>query len=219
MPRWPALSVALALAAIAAGPADAANNSARNPQGKGEVSYKWIDEKGVTHYGDFVPPEYAKRERAVLNQEGVVIRKLEAERTPEQRAADALRQRDAESRKQHDQFLLTTYTSVGDIETLRDQRLEQIVGQSNAAQQYVESLNSRLTGLQAKAQLFKPYSSDAAARRMPDDLAADLVRTVGELRVQNNVLASKQREHSEVSQQFQADIVRFAELQAGRSPR
>ena len=219
MPRWTVLSVALALAAVAAGPARAANNSARKPESKGEVSYKWTDEKGITHYGDYVPPEYAKRERAVLNQEGVVIRKLEAEKTPEQRAADALRQRDVESRRPHDQFLLTTYTSVSDIETLRDQRLEQIVGQSSAAQQYVDSLNSRLTGLQARAQLFKPYSSDAAARRMPDDLAADLVRTVSELRVQSNVLTTKQREHADVAQQFQADIERFAELQAGRAQR
>ena len=155
----------------------------------------------------------------MLNQEGVVIRKLEAEKSPEQRAAEALRLRDTEARKQHDQFLLNTYTSVDDIETLRDQRLEQIVGQSAAATQYVESLNSRLTGLQAKAQLFKPYSSEGGARRMPDDLAADLVRTVSEVRMQNNVLLAKQREHADVSQQFQVDIERFAELQSGRAQR
>lgn len=220
MPRWPALSVALSLAAFAAGSAAAAgNNSSRSQPNKGEVTYKWVDEKGITHYGDSVPPEYAKRERAVLNQEGVVIRRLEAEKTPEQRAAEAARLRDAEARKQHDQFLLNTYTSIGDIETLRDQRLEQIVGQSTAAQQYVDSLNSRLAGLQAKAQLFKPYSSNAGARRMPDDLAADLVRTVSELRVQSNALLAKQREHAEVKRQFQADIERFAELQGGRRAR
>ncbi len=219
MLRLPLLPVALVLAAFASASAGAAGNSTRNPEKKGDLAYKWVDEKGITHYGDYVPPEYAKRERAVLNQEGVVIRRLEAEKTPEQRAADALRLRDAESRKQHDQFLLNTYTSVGDIETLRDQRLEQIVGQSAAAKQYVESLNSRLTGLQAKAQLFKPYSGDAGARRMPDDLAADLVRTVSELRAQNNVLLAKQREHADVSQQFQADIERFAELQSGRAVR
>lgn len=167
MLRLPAVSVALALAAFAVDSAGAASNGARNPEKKGDVTYKWVDEKGITHYGDYVPPEYAKRERAVLNEEGVVIRKLEAEKSPEQRAAEALRLRDTEARKQHDQFLLNTYTSVDDIETLRDQRLEQIVGQSAAATQYVESLNSRLTGLQAKAQLFKPYSSEGARAACP----------------------------------------------------
>ncbi|MBV6416356.1 MAG: hypothetical protein CMLOHMNK_00898 [Steroidobacteraceae bacterium] len=219
MLRRPALPVAFAIAALAVGVADAQNNASRGGQGKDDVTYKWVDEKGVTHYGDSVPPEYSKSERAVLNQEGVVIRRLEAEKTPEQRAADELRQRDIQSRKQHDQFLLNTYTSIADIETVRDQRLDQIVGQTAAARQYVDSLNTRLTGLQAKAQLFKPYSSAVGARRMPDDLAADLVRTVSELRSQNNVLRSKEQEHDGISRQFQADIERFVELQAGRKPR
>jgi len=212
--RLSVLTVALVLAALAAGPADAAPRN----QGadKGDVSYKWTDEKGVVHYGDHVPPEYAKSVRAVLNQGGVVIRRLEAEKTPEQRAADALRDRDIEARRQHDRFLLTTYTSVKDIETLRDQRLEQIVGQSASASQYVDTLNERLAGLQAKAQLFRPYSSDENARRMPDDLAADLVRTVSELRAQNNILRAKQLEHQGVSRQFQSDVERFVELQQGR---
>lgn len=217
--RWPALPVAFVIAALAAGPADAASKAPRKSADKGELSYKWTDEHGVVHYGDHVPPEYAKSERAVLNADGVVIRRLEAEKTPEQRAADELRNRDVEARRQHDRFLLTTYTSVRDIEALRDQRLEQIVGQSNAARQYLDSLNTRLSGLQAKAQLYKPYSSDDTARRMPDDLAADLVRTVSELRAQNNILLSKQQEHAGVARQFQADIERFAELQSGRAER
>lgn len=216
MLRWPALTVTLTLAVLAAGPVDAATKNKNKNKGAdtGEVSYRWTDEKGVVHYGDHVPPEYAKSERAVLNQDGVVIRRLEAEKTPEQRALDAARDRDIDARRQHDRFLLTTYTSVKDIEALRDQRLEQIVGQSAAARQYVDSLNTRLTGLQAKAQLYRPYSSDENARRMPDDLAADLVRTVSELRAQNNILLTKQQEHDGVARRFQADMDRFVELQA-----
>ncbi|HNR22375.1 MAG TPA: DUF4124 domain-containing protein [Steroidobacteraceae bacterium] len=214
MLRWPALTVTLTLAVLAAGPVDAATKNKNKGADTGEVSYRWTDEKGVVHYGDHVPPEYAKSERAVLNQDGVVIRRLEAEKTPEQRALDAARDRDIDARRQHDRFLLTTYTSVKDIEALRDQRLEQIVGQSAAARQYVDSLNTRLTGLQAKAQLYRPYSSDENARRMPDDLAADLVRTVSELRAQNNILLTKQQERDSVALQFQADMDRFVELQS-----
>jgi hypothetical protein len=28
-----------------------------------EKLYKWVDENGIVHYGDHVPPEYAKNER------------------------------------------------------------------------------------------------------------------------------------------------------------
>ena len=33
---------------------------------QGTTSYKWVDDKGVVHYGDRVPPDAVKRERAVL---------------------------------------------------------------------------------------------------------------------------------------------------------
>lgn len=189
----------------------AAAMAASQPSSEG-VTYKWYDEKGNPHYGDSVPPQYSKRERAVLNQEGVEVRRLEAEKTPEEAAADAERQKALNLRRQHDQFLLTTYTSVSDIEALRDQRVDQIQGQSTAAEQYIDTLNSRLAGLQARAQLFKPYSARPDARQMPDVLAEDLVRTLNELRSQRNVLIAKSAERDAVMKQFQSDIDRYREL-------
>ena len=32
--------------------------------------YKWVDENGVTHYGDAIPPEYSKQTHDVLNEQG-----------------------------------------------------------------------------------------------------------------------------------------------------
>ncbi len=177
-------------------------------------TYKWTDDQGVVHYGDNVPPQYSQKEQAVLNSRGVEVRRLDAQKTPEQLAA-AMRAQEAElKRKQHDAFLVNTYASVKDIETLRDQRLEQIQGQKSAAQQYVESLNSRLSSLQTRAKVFKPYNSRPEAHRMPDDLAEDLVHTLNELRTQNNVLASKSEEESTLRAEFQADIQRYQELHA-----
>ncbi len=60
-----------------------------------------------------------------------------------------------------------------DIESLRDVRLEQISGQRRAAEEYVESLHSRLGTLQSRALNFKPYNEAPGARRMPDDLAEE----------------------------------------------
>ncbi len=67
----------------------------------------------------------------------------------------------AARQKQHDSFLLATYTSVKDIEQLRDERLLQIKSQRVAAEQYVASLGERLAALQTRAQNFKPYSTRA----------------------------------------------------------
>jgi hypothetical protein len=54
----------------------------------GRTVYKWVDEHGVIHYGDHIPPEYATQERQVINKQGVEIRRLEAQKTPEQLAAE-----------------------------------------------------------------------------------------------------------------------------------
>jgi hypothetical protein len=188
----------------------AANNS--SPKSGSSVSYRWVDEQGIVHYGDRIPPQYAQQEQTVLNNQGVEIRHLDAPKSPEQLAAEARIEQSVTRQKQHDNFLLTTYTSVKDIEALRDLRLEQLRGQRVAAQQYVDNLHSRLSGLQTRALLFRPYSDHPGARQMPDDLAEDLVRTLDELRTQSNALAIKHEQEVTLKTQFQADIERYREL-------
>jgi hypothetical protein len=178
------------------------------------VVYRWTDEQGVVHYGDRIPPQYAQKERTVLNSQGVEVRKLDAQRTPEQAAAEARTQQNVFRQKQHDTFLITNYASVKDIEALREVRLDQLRGQKSAAEQYVESLHSRLSTLQARAKGFQPYNASPQARRMPDSLAEDLVHTLNELRTQSNVVVAKSEEETALKAQFQADIERYRELHA-----
>src|SRR6202043_586637 len=99
---------------------------------------------------------------------------LDAQKTPQQIEAETRVRDEALKQKQHDSFLVTTYTSVKDIEALRDVRLDQLEGQRVAAEQYVDNLRSRLTTLQTRARLYRPYTERANARKMPDDLAEDL---------------------------------------------
>ncbi len=82
---------------------------ADRPDGGRTGAYKWVDEKGVTHYGDSVPPEYSKQESTILNRKGVEIGRIAAQRTPEQLAEEARAQEELIRKKQHDSFLLTTY--------------------------------------------------------------------------------------------------------------
>jgi hypothetical protein len=179
---------------------------------QGGIAYKWVDEQGVVHYGDHIPPQYAQQDREVLNSQGVPVGHVEAAQTPEQAAAAALKKAELFKQRQHDSFLMSTYTSVKDIEALRDVRLDQLQGQRTAAEQYVESLRSRLGSLQVRAVSFQPYSANPDARRMPDDLAENLVRTLNEVRVQSAALAAKSEEEKTLRAQFDADIQRYREL-------
>jgi Domain of unknown function (DUF4124) len=211
MSRIPA-RLTLLLAALSLGTGALA--PAQDKVGKGGQTYKWVDDKNVTHYGDSVPPEYVKRERAVLNNQAVEVGRLEAQKTPEQLAEFERRDKLARAQKEHDQFLLTTYTSVRDIEALRDQRLQQLADQRASMENYVGSLNERLTQLQLRAQVFRPYNASAGARQMPDKLAEDLIRTVNEVRRQRTTLDERRDEETALRARFQSDIDRFRLLRS-----
>ena len=73
------------------------------------------------------------------------IGRIEAQKTPEQLAEEDRRQQAILHQKQHDAFLLTTYSSIADIERLRDERLARSMRSARAAEQYVENLQSRLS--------------------------------------------------------------------------
>jgi hypothetical protein len=181
---------------------------------QGTTSYKWVDDKGVVHYGDRVPPDAVKRERAVLNDQGVEVGRLSAEKTPEELAAEKLSLAVAARLRERDDLLRATYSSVRDIELLRDQRLEQLHEQRMSTQTYVATLNQRLAELQARAQTFKPYNPAPGARRMPDGLAEDLVRTVNEISRQRQLLDDRTAAEAQTRTQFQSDIERFRQLRA-----
>lgn len=183
------------------------------------TTYKWTDDQGVVHYGDSIPPQYAQKAHETLNKQGVAVGHSDAQKTPDQLAADAAQQETALKQQQHDSFLNATYTSVKDIESLRDVRLDQLQGQRNAAQLYVESLRSRLIALQERARHFRPYDSKPGARRMPDDLAEDLVHTLNEMRTQTNALTAKNDEVTAVRAQFDMDIQRYRELHEAHARR
>ena len=188
--------------------------------GSGGIAYRWVDEKGIAHYGDHIPQEYAQHESVILNRQGVEIGRLAAPKSVIELQEEARRTRELQQQQQRDNFLLATYASVKDIEQLRDQRLQQLRGQRIAADQYVASLHERLLGLQARAMSCRPYSSEPRAPRMSDDLAEDLVHTLNEVRTQRNTLAAKDQEETRIRAQFQADIDRFQQLRAaGDAPR
>jgi hypothetical protein len=182
-------------------------------------TYKWVDEKGVIHYGDSVPQEYSQREQQVLNSQGVEVQKRQAEMSTAEAAAYAAKQKEEARRRSHDMFLISTYPSVAEIENVRDARLDQINGQISASEAYIATLTTRVDRLKQRSMGFAPYNTKPAARRMPDDLAEEMVRTLSELRTQNFAMAQRRTELQKVVDQFDVDIRRFKELRTSAAAR
>lgn len=198
-----------ALLLIAGATALAAQSSNKS---NGKPLYKWTDEKGVVHYGDSIPPQYAKQDRHVLNRRGVEVGLLEGEKTDAERAAEAARDQAYSSARHRDQMLVTAYVSVAQIEEVRDQRLDLIEGQVKVTSQYLETLEGRLKSLQSQTYFFRPYNPNGSADPMPDHLAEDLVHTVRNIRTQERTLAGKRAEQEALRTEFQTYIDRYREL-------
>jgi hypothetical protein len=213
----PALCLLALLAAPVFAPAAAEQRSSSSKATK--PVYKWVDDKGVTHYGDAIPAEYADQDKTVINRQGVPVATIPGRRTPEQ-LEDAARQRTAEERarqelilaRQRDQNLLATYLSVEEIESLRDRRLEILEAQSKVTNQYLDTLRTRLGQLETQARRYSPYVADEGAGPMPEHLAEDLIRAVNEIRAQEKSLETRRLESVRLQEQFARDISRFREL-------
>ena len=191
----------------------------RAPGDKGPAMYKWVDEQGVTHYGDAIPPQYANREKQVLNAQGVQVGTIAGSLTPEQAAQAAARRAEEDSaqaavirERERDKHLLATYLTVAEIENLRDRRFEILDGQARVTQQYLEHLRSHEHLLLVQVQHFQPYTIAANTGQMPDRLAEDLVRTESDIRNQQRNLDGKRQEAASMKAQFDSDIARFREL-------
>jgi hypothetical protein len=179
---------------------------------KSSKFYKWVDQQGVTHYGDHIPPEYASQEREIINARGVEIDHLDAQKSPDQLAAEDQRRIDAESAGSRDRNLLNTYVSLQEIERLRDQRLALLTDQIKVTSQFLDSLNGKMRKLQDSSRRFKPYNADPKAPRMPDQVAEDLVRLGTDIRTQEQNLQQKRTDDANMRAQFESDIARFKEL-------
>jgi len=127
----------------------------------------WQDEKGQRACGDHVPPQYAKKEREVYNQRGIVVKTLKAEETPEQRAAEqraaeeAQRQLEEQQKQQaNDKFVLQTYRSLDELKAERDNRLATFDTRLDLAQKAVDRGGASLKELQDRADVERSAGRD-----------------------------------------------------------
>lgn len=193
--------------------------SAHAQQNQGSEVYRWVDEDGVVHYGDRVPPEDSKRDRDVLNDQGVRVGSEQGEITPEERAAmereeqrKQERQREHTERARRDRMLLETYLSVEDIKNLRDRRLELLESQIQVTQLYLSNLRERLAELEKLTQRYAPHNEDEDAPPMPDSLSSDMARAKESIEIYEQRLEQSRTEQQQVRESFASDIERFREL-------
>lgn len=179
--------------------------------------YKWVDEDGVVHYGDRIPPEYTNDPHERFNQGGVKIGADEGELSEEEVAARAEQERINQQLLAYDEQLLKSYERVSDIERLREARLADLKQQDDLAQNYLVGLEKRQKDLEIEAQRYNyPYDPLSDKPPVPDNLTRELMDTAANVEKYREVLARRIRMREELVASFNRDIERFQELKSKR---
>lgn len=163
--------------------------------------------------GDTVPPEYAQQGHQELSKQGAVKEEQKRVKTTEELEAEAKQAAKAEEelpkkeQANNDKILLQTFSSVDDIELIRDERLKAIDSSIKLAEKRTDTI---------KQDLDKRIKSAADAERAGNKPNDALLKDIESLRRQvennNDYIAGKRKEQEQTTQEYITKIQRFKEL-------
>lgn len=184
--------------------------------------YRWVDDKGVVHYGDHVPAQYSKKERQILNSQAIVVETLAAQKTKEQLALEAQeRSRQAELRRianekaHHDRILLATYSAPQDIDNALAQAQETIDTRLNVININIENLQKQRSTILDRITYFSDRTEEADEDTI-SKLESQLDTTNDELTNSISLRNSLKTERESLAARFQNDKTRFVKLRLQR---
>ncbi|MFZ5503836.1 MAG: DUF4124 domain-containing protein [Pseudomonadota bacterium] len=180
-------------------------------------TYKWVDENGVTHIGDTIPPKYANKTRSELNKSGRVVSTTEVLTEEEQqakKAADAEKAQEKEAKEaqqRYDKTLLNTYSNSDEIDLARKRNLQQVNARISSSTSRVRMANDNLKSLKDEtAERVK------AGKPIPASLKEDVAQAEDRLLNMQQQLEKYQAEKDALEARYDADKARYKILTGGR---
>lgn len=204
------------------------------------ATYKCVDEKGVTHYGDTMPPQCAKKEITEMTQQGSVVKKYEAPLTPEQlkaQAEDRERRRESEKKlaeqKLRDHALIATYGSEREFDVARDKDLAGMDARKKTLMSRNAEVDKTLAKYQNEMDFYVagkaksktkdgekvPKGKDAApakeAKEIPPQLQQDYNRAKNDRESLDKELAKVEADRATVIAKYDGEKMRWKKLKGG----
>jgi len=175
--------------------------------------YKWVDDKGTTHYDQTIPPEYADKSSVQLNDKGRIEKNRTVETAAEHKANEAIRSKKlaeeaaVRESKRRDSALLNTYTTEKEIDLARDRNLQQVESRQHSFTTMLESAKA------SKAELLKEQDQlNQQKRTIPPSLLDDIKESEARVAKAEKNLALSTQELAAVKNKFETDKRRFKEL-------
>ncbi len=184
-------------------------------------AYKWVDEKGVTHYSDTLPPDYSKDANSRIDKRGVVTKKTERALTAEEiKARDEEIKRlkqaeiDAKEQKRLDEIMVATYANEGEIDLSRDRSLEPYDGKIFAARERIKYLRQTLGELIKKIENYQGTGA-AQKKKPPTRMMKDIESQKKEIAGLEQSIRNLETDKATIVNKFSLDKQRFREIAAG----
>ncbi|MCW8911226.1 MAG: DUF4124 domain-containing protein [Gammaproteobacteria bacterium] len=180
---------------------------------------KWVDEDGVTHYGDRVPAKYLKQKRSVLNEQGVTIREvksveqMKADEIEKQKNLSVMKEKMIVDRKKmlRDRVLLETFTTERDILISRDARVDAINSHIQLTETIIKDHERKLEELKNRI-----ASLEKTGKDVPENMRKELVSVSRQLETNYQYVENKTVEREGIMANFDEDIKRFRDLKAAQ---
>ena len=205
-----------------------------------QATFKCVDEKGVTHYGDTMPPQCAKKEVTEISKSGSLIRKYDAPLTPEQlkaREEERLRQAEGQRRaaeqRQKDLALLSTFGSEREFDVSRDRDLVQLDARIKVLKQRMTEVDVQLAKLKTEMEFYDSASAKNTrdnkggntkgsktikATEVPERLTQALSRANADRSGLDEEVSRVERDKVAVAARYDADKARWKKMKAGMQP-
>lgn len=152
----------------------------------GKKVIKWIDSNGATHYGDKPPMPGNARQSTELNQYGIPLEKssVGVERTGKTDKGEA-----SKAQQRHDHSLLSTFSSVNEIEIARQRNIK-------IDELTLESLKQKRSAIKTRAE--KNMQSNSAELSLLQNIEL-------QIKVKEATIA-------DINERYEEDKLRYLEL-------
>ncbi len=163
---------------------------------------KWKDDKGVTHYGDRIPPQYSNRENSVINRQGVTVKHNKPINYQEQASDLAKLEQDKK-----DKALLGAFTNANEIDLARDRNIQlDLIA--------LENLNQEKTNNQKQLTENKRLADNFTKRKkpIPNDLNSDISKNQEEIGKIDQRISERNQVIENTRKRFDEDKKRYLTL-------
>jgi hypothetical protein len=191
---------------------------AAHAQPKDQYTYRCVGNDGKKYYGQTLPQQCLGRPVELINQQGLVVKRIDHEgeekaRLAKEAAAEKQRELDAaakDAQRRH-RALLATYSSEKEIEDARTRDLREHQRQLREVEGKIDALKKRQQQFQAELALFKGAEGDGPTR-----LKQEIVNANIDLKAQQSLLDAKKKDAVGINARYDEDRKRYAEAIAAK---